>query len=149
MNYNIINTTHVEPPEKRIGTLLLLNPKIELNINMAVIKYYHFGRQLINMAKVNAKENDLEKAYVYYTRFMTLFLETIKEHPDYKNVPIEERNLNYRALRKAFLNTENIKTKLLKQFRTQYKLRQEQNKDLQELWVSCIDHLIPPSFVNT
>jgi len=55
-------------------------------------------------------------------------LETIKEHPDYKNVPIEERNLNYRALRKAFLKTESIKTKLLKQFRTQYKLRQEQNK---------------------
>ncbi|KAF0748511.1 STAM-binding protein-like [Aphis craccivora] len=128
MNYNIISTTDVEPPEKRIRTLLLLNPKIELNINMAVIKYYHFGRQLINKAKVNAKENNLEKAYVYYTRFMTLFLETIKEHPDYKNVPIEERNLNYRALRKAFLKTENIKTKLLEQFRTQYKLHQEQNK---------------------
>jgi len=55
-------------------------------------------------------------------------LETIKEHPDYKNVPIEERNLNYRTLRKAFLKTENIKTKLLEQFRTQNKLHQEQNK---------------------
>lgn len=39
MSYNIISTTDMESPEKRIRTLLLLNPKIELNINMAVIKY--------------------------------------------------------------------------------------------------------------
>lgn len=55
-----------------------------------------------------------------------LFLETINEHPDYKNVPIEERNLNYRALRDVLPKTEKIKTKLLEQYSTEYELYQEQ-----------------------
>lgn len=54
-----------------------------------------------------------------------LFLEAINEHPDYKNVPIEERNLNYRALRDVLPKTENIKTKLLEQYSTEYELYQE------------------------
>lgn len=54
-----------------------------------------------------------------------LFLETINEHPDYKNVPIEERNLNYRALRDVLPKTEKIKTKLMEHYNTEYELYQE------------------------
>jgi len=57
-------------------------------------------------------------------------LETINEHPDYKNVPIEERNLNYRALRDVLPITENIKTKLLEQYTTEYELYQEQKVNI-------------------
>jgi len=57
-------------------------------------------------------------------------LETINEHPDYKNVPIEERNLNYRVLRDVLPKTENIKTKLLEQYNTEYELYQEQKVNL-------------------
>ncbi|XP_025195791.1 STAM-binding protein [Melanaphis sacchari] len=118
------------PPEKRIQQLLL-SSKVELNTNIAARKYYRSGREMISMADVYTKENNLEQAYILYMRFMTLFLETINEHPDYKNVPIEERNLNYRALREVLPITENIKTKLLEQYSTQYELYQEQ-KALQE-----------------
>lgn len=57
-------------------------------------------------------------------------METINEHPDYKNVPIEERNLNYRALRDVLPITENIKTKLLEQYTTEYELYQEQKVNI-------------------
>jgi len=57
-------------------------------------------------------------------------LETINEHPDYKNVPIEERNLNYRALRDVLPKTENIKAKLLEQYSTEYELYQEQKVNI-------------------
>lgn len=57
-------------------------------------------------------------------------METINEHPDYKNVPIEERNLNYRVLRDVLPKTENIKTKLLEQYNTEYELYQEQKVNL-------------------
>jgi len=57
-------------------------------------------------------------------------LETINEHPDYKNVPIEERNLNYRALREVLPIAENIKTKLLEQYSTQYELYQERKVNI-------------------
>lgn len=53
-------------------------------------------------------------------------METINEHPDFKNVPIEERNLNYRILRDVLPKTEKIKTKLLEQYNTEYELYQEQ-----------------------
>lgn len=57
--------------------------------------------------------------------YFRLFLETINEHPDFKNVPVEERNLNYRALRDVLPKTEKIKTKLLEQYSTEYELYQE------------------------
>lgn len=57
--------------------------------------------------------------------YFRLFLETINEHPDFKNVPVEERNLNYRALRDVLPKTENIKSKLLEQYTTEYELYQE------------------------
>ncbi|KAL4121354.1 hypothetical protein QTP88_013883 [Uroleucon formosanum] len=120
-----------EKPEKRIQQLLMLSSKIELNPSIAARKYYRSGREMISMADVYIKENNLEQAYILYMRFMTLFLETIIEHPDYKNVPIEERNLNYRALRDVLPKTENIKAKLLEQYSTEYELYQEQ-KALEE-----------------
>lgn len=120
-----------EKPEKRIQQLLMLSSKIELNTSIAARKYYRSGREMISMADVYIKENNLEQAYILYMRFMTLFLETINEHPDYKNVPIEERNLNYRALRDVLPKTENIKAKLLEQYSTEYELYQEQ-KALEE-----------------
>uniref|UniRef100_A0A2S2P2M8 STAM-binding protein n=1 Tax=Schizaphis graminum TaxID=13262 RepID=A0A2S2P2M8_SCHGA len=124
--YNLMCTKVIEPPEVRIKTLMLLNPKTKLNPNIATRKYYQSGQEWISMGDVYAKENNLEQAYIYYTKFMTLFLQIIKKHPDYKNVSIEERNLNYRALREVFPKIENIKTKLLEQYRTQYELNQEQ-----------------------
>lgn len=54
-----------------------------------------------------------------------LFLETINEHPDYKNVPIDERNLNYRLLRDVLPKTEQLKTKLLEQYNAEYEVFQE------------------------
>lgn len=57
-------------------------------------------------------------------------METINEHPDYKNVPIEERNINYRALRDVLPKTENIKTRLLEQYTTEYMLYQEQKVNI-------------------
>lgn len=62
--------------------------------------------------------------------FFRLFLETINEHPDFKNVPVEERNLNYRALRDVLPKTENIKAKLLEQYSTEYELYQEQKVNI-------------------
>ncbi|XP_001947218.2 STAM-binding protein isoform X2 [Acyrthosiphon pisum] len=115
-----------EKPEKRIQQLLMLSSKIELNTSIPARKYYRSGREMISMADVYTKENNLEQAYILYMRFMTLFLETINEHPDYKNVSIEERNLNYRALRDVLPKTENIKAKLLEKYSTEYELFQEQ-----------------------
>jgi len=112
-------------PEKRIQQLSMLSSKIELNTNIAARKYYRSGKEMITMADVYLKENNLEQAYILYMRFMTLFLETINEHPDFKNVPIEERNLNYRVLRDVLPKTENIKTKLFEQYSTEYELYQE------------------------
>lgn len=67
--------------------------------------------------------------YKFYFIFR-LFLETINEHPDFKNVPVEERNLNHRALRDVLPKTENIKAKLLEQYSTEYELYQERKVKL-------------------
>ncbi|KAL5243883.1 hypothetical protein ACI65C_011293 [Semiaphis heraclei] len=154
MSHNLTNIDNFkEKPEKRIQQLLMLSSKIELNTSIAARKYYRSGKEMISMADVYMKENNLEQAYILYMRFMTLFLETINEHPDYKNVPIEERNLNYRALRDVLPITENIKTKLLEQYTTEYELYQEQKaleefKEKREQKVINIENSVTPSSKN-
>lgn len=68
-------------------------------------------------------------------------MKTIKKHPDFKNVPIEERNLNYRALRDVFPKTEKIKIKLLEQYSKEYELYQERKENINDaITGNDVDH---------
>lgn len=87
-----------------------------------ILKYIFLDLNIIMRSIINYIFN-MHVVYFYF--YFRLFLETINEHPDYKNVPIEERNLNYRALRDVLPKTEKIKTKLLEQYSTEYELYQE------------------------
>lgn len=94
MSHNLTDVENIIlTPEKRIQQLSLLSSKIELNTNIAARKcdfaiiynidilyriiiifshrYYRSGREMISMADVYLKENNLEQAYILYMRFMT------------------------------------------------------------------------------
>ncbi|XP_050425286.1 STAM-binding protein isoform X2 [Adelges cooleyi] len=87
---------------------------------------------MIRMADVYLKENNFEQAYILYMKFMILFLEAITEHPDYKNVTVEERNLNNQILRGVLPKAENLKNLLKAQYTKEYELYKEQ-KAVQDL----------------
>lgn len=58
--------------------------------------------------------------------FVRLFLETISTHPDYKNVPAEDRNANNRLLRDVLPRAENLKSQLKAQYSNEYEQYLEQ-----------------------
>lgn len=47
-------------------------------------RYYRSGMEIVRMATVYHTEGNLENAYILYIKFMTLFLDKILSHPEYK-----------------------------------------------------------------
>lgn len=71
---------------------------------------------MVRMANVYLAEGSLENAYILYMKFMTLFLEKIRKHPDYANVPAQVKAVNQTKLKEVMPKAEKLKQKLLAQF---------------------------------
>lgn len=75
---------------------------------------------MIRMAKVYHTEGNLENAYILYIKFMTLFLEKIRQHPDFKTIPVSVKQPNQAKLKEILPITEKLKLKLLDQYKKEY-----------------------------
>lgn len=75
---------------------------------------------MVRQANVYHSEGSLENAYVLYLKFMTLFLERIRKHPEFRSVPIEVKTRNQAKLREVLPIAEKLKQELLKQYTEDY-----------------------------
>lgn len=73
------------------------------------------------MANVYQAEGSLENAYILYIKFMTLFLEKIRKHPEYGTVPAQVKAINQTKLKEVMPKAEKLKLKLLEQYTREYK----------------------------
>lgn len=71
---------------------------------------------MVRMANVYLAEGSLENAYMLYLKFMTLFLEKIRKHPEYNTVPPDVRAVNQAMLKEVMPKAEKLKQKLLDQY---------------------------------
>lgn len=76
--------------------------------------------EMVRMATVYHSEGNLENAYILYFKFMTLFLEKILTHPEYKTVPANIKKSNQEKLKEVLPLTEKLKTKILERYKTEY-----------------------------
>jgi STAM-binding protein len=76
---------------------------------------------MVRMANVYYTEGNLENAYVLYLKFMTLFLEKIRKHPDFNTVPVKMKAINQAKLREVLPKAEKLKDQLLTQYKEEYK----------------------------
>lgn len=83
-------------------------------------RYYRSGLEMVRMANVYLAEGSLENAYILYMKFMTLFLEKIRKHPEYNTVPSEVKAVNQSMLKEVMPKAEKLKQKLLEQFKKEY-----------------------------
>lgn len=72
------------------------------------------------MATVYHSEGNFENAYILYFKFMTLFLEKILTHPEYKAVPAQLKRSNQEKLKEVLPLTEKLKSKLLDRYQSEY-----------------------------
>lgn len=96
------------------------------HILFGLFRYYRSGLEMVRMANVYLEEGSLENAYVLYLKFVTLFVEKIRKHPEYTSVPEGIRATNSEKLREVFPKAEKLKLKLVEIYSKEYNQYLEQ-----------------------
>lgn len=91
-----------------------------LSLKFLLYRYFRSGNELYRMAKVYLTEGNFENAYILFLRFLTLFVEKIREHPKIKEVPAETKKTNKEKMTEVMALTEKLKAKLLDKYKKEY-----------------------------
>uniref|UniRef100_A0A3P9MY13 STAM binding protein like 1 n=1 Tax=Poecilia reticulata TaxID=8081 RepID=A0A3P9MY13_POERE len=109
-DYTDVTLTAVE----RVRALAKMGCCIEINEDIEPRRYFRSGVEMERMAAVYLEEGSLENAYVLYTKLITLFVEKLPNHRDYKQCSaIPEKQLIMKKLQEvAFPQKEALKKRL-------------------------------------
>ncbi|XP_050296152.1 STAM-binding protein-like isoform X2 [Anthonomus grandis grandis] len=107
-------------PQERLKQLIDFSNLIEVDPHVPPTRYYRSGLEMVRMANVYYDEGNLEKAYCLYLKFMTLFLEKIRKHPDFSTVPSTMKAANQAKLREILPKAEKLKQRLLDIYKQDY-----------------------------
>lgn len=102
---------------------------LEVDHNLPAIMYFRSGLQMVRMADMYFKQGSLKDAYLLYLRFITLFLEKIREHPGWALLPNEDRRVASDKLKETIPKAEKLKELLRQQFQEEY--QQKVSKQLE------------------
>lgn len=86
----------------------------------SVYSYYRSGTEMLRMANVYLNEGNHENAFILYMRYMTLFIEKIRSHPDYASVKTQVKAINKSIKEEIMPTTEKLRNKLLTQYQREY-----------------------------
>lgn len=117
----------LDPPE-RLKVLANYSSAFEVDPKVPTKRYYRSGVEMLKMGQVYLDEGSLENAYVLYMKYMTLFLEKIRQHPEYASVPTDIKIKNHAKIREILPKCEKIKALLLEQYTKEYNKYMEEKK---------------------
>ncbi|KAK2588287.1 hypothetical protein KPH14_004308 [Odynerus spinipes] len=115
---SIAKAAGILDPEARLRNLSEIASRVQINQNIPPYRYYRSG--ILREADVYIEEGNYEAAYTIYMRFITLFVEKIRHHPQYSKVPAKDKAMNKQKLREVIPKAEELKKQLLKQYQAQY-----------------------------
>ncbi|KAM9011397.1 AMSH-like protease isoform 1-T4 [Ara ararauna] len=117
-------------PEERVRALSKLGSNITINEDITPRRYFRSGVEMERMASVYMEEGNLENAFVFYNKFITLFVEKLPSHRDYHQCAVPEKQDIIKKLKEvAFPRTDELKRDLLKKYNLEYQeYMQNQNK---------------------
>ncbi|NWH59021.1 STALP protease, partial [Geococcyx californianus] len=122
-------------PEERVRALSKLGTNITINEDITPRRYFRSGVEMERMASVYMEEGNLENAFVFYNKFITLFVEKLPSHRDYHQCAVPEKQVIIKKLKEvAFPRTDELKRDLLKKYNLEYQeYMQNENKSKTEL----------------
>ncbi|XP_060712343.1 STAM-binding protein-like [Hemiscyllium ocellatum] len=113
-------------PEERVRALTKKGSSVDVNDDVPPRRYFRSGVEIIRMASVYVDEGNLESAFVLYNKYITLFLEKLPKHRDYKTSVIPEKRETIKKLKEiAFPRAEQLKSELLQRYAVEYAEHQE------------------------
>ncbi|XP_072725683.1 AMSH-like protease [Ciconia boyciana] len=117
-------------PEERVRALSKLGSNITINEDITPRRYFRSGVEMERMASVYMEEGNLENAFVFYNKFITLFVEKLPSHRDYHQCAVPEKQDIIKKLKEvAFPRTDELKRDLLKKYNLEYQeYMQNENK---------------------
>uniref|UniRef100_A0A8C4XJS8 AMSH-like protease n=1 Tax=Falco tinnunculus TaxID=100819 RepID=A0A8C4XJS8_FALTI len=117
-------------PEERVRALSKLGSNITINEDITPRRYFRSGVEMERMASIYMEEGNLENAFVFYNKFITLFVEKLPNHRDYHQCAVPEKQDIIKKLKEvAFPRTDELKRDLLKKYNLEYQeYMQNKNK---------------------
>lgn len=87
----------------------LARTRVDVKSNLDIRKYLSSGSEMLRQANVYRGEKDIVRAYFMYTKYTSLFLEDLRKHPEYVNVPKAEKTSINRNVKQALAEAEKLK----------------------------------------
>nr|XP_034976248.1 STAM-binding protein [Zootoca vivipara] len=121
------------PPEDRVRGLIQMGSSVEVNEDVPPRRYYRSGLEIIRMATIYSEEGNIERAFILYNKYITLFIEKLPKHRDYKTAIIPEKRDTVKKLKEiAFPRAEELKKELLERYNKEYAAYNVQKKKQEE-----------------
>ncbi|NXS27543.1 STABP protein, partial [Pomatostomus ruficeps] len=115
------------PPEERVRRLIQAGSSVEVSEDIPPRRYFRSGVEMLRMAAVYRDEGNVEHAFILYNKYITLFIEKLPQHRDYKSAVIPEKRDTVKKLKEvAFPRAEELKEELLKRYAQDYAKYKEQ-----------------------
>lgn len=86
--------------------------------------------EMVRMATIYQTEGNIENAYILYIKFMTLFLEKILVHPEYRSHPAAAKRQNQERLKEVLPIAEKLRLRLLQRYETEYRQQVAEQQQL-------------------
>lgn len=110
----------VPSPAARLRRMAEKVSALAVDHNIPALMYFRSGLQMVRMADMYIKQGNVKEAYLLYLRFITLFLEKIREHPGWASLPATDRKIVSEKLKAAIPKAEKLKESLRQQFEEEY-----------------------------
>ncbi|XP_055774655.1 STAM-binding protein-like A isoform X2 [Salvelinus fontinalis] len=108
-------------PEDRVRALTKKGSSVDVNEDVPPRRYFRSGVEMIRMANTYTEEGNAEHAFVLYNKYITLFIEKLPKHRDYKTANIPEKKDTLKRLKEvAFPQAEVLKKALLKLYEQEH-----------------------------
>nr|XP_020635779.1 STAM-binding protein [Pogona vitticeps] len=120
-------------PEERVRGLIQIGSNVEVNEDVPPRRYFRSGVEIIRMAAIYSEEGNIERAFILYNKYITLFIEKLPKHRDYKTAVIPEKRDTIKKLKEvAFPKAEELKQELLEKYNKEYAEYNERKKKQEE-----------------
>ncbi|XP_040596779.1 STAM-binding protein-like [Mesocricetus auratus] len=130
------------PPQERFQILIHVGMNIEVSKKVPLKIYVDMKDDLIKVAADLQRKQLEEEAFVEYHKFLTLFVEKLREGPEYLNCLSKgTRSQINKTINRVFVIAETLKGKLLTQYNKEYegyladkKKREEEEAENKAFW---------------
>ncbi|KAH1007083.1 hypothetical protein HUJ04_004362 [Dendroctonus ponderosae] len=107
-------------PDERLKALLDFSGNVEIDPNVSGKFYYKSGLNMYKQFNIYYNEGSWENAFCIYLKYDKLFFDRIKQHPEYRTVPVKVKSVNAAHFRIIKPKAEHAKREIFKQYRRDY-----------------------------